>query len=182
MMRTNKVEGTRVTFNILVDGFAKQGHYVEARDVIFEFGKIGFQPTVMTYNMLMNAYARGAQESKLPQLLKEMAALELKPDSFTYCTMIYAYIRVRDFKRAFFYHKEMVKSGQVPDPRSYEKLRAILEVKAATKNKKDKSAILGIINSKLGMVKVKKKAKKDEFWKNKKSRSRTRGSDSVGHH
>ncbi|KAL5748249.1 hypothetical protein ACOSP7_025282 [Xanthoceras sorbifolium] len=172
-MISDRIEGTRVTFNILVDGFAKQGHYIEARDVISEFGKIGLQPTLMTYNMLMNAYARGGQTSKLPQLLKDMAALNLKPDSVTYSTMIYAYVRVRDFKRAFFYHKQMVKSGQVPDVKSYEKLRSILDVKAATKNRKDRSAILGIINSKMGMVKARKKGKKDEFWKYKKRHPRT---------
>ncbi|CAK7336596.1 unnamed protein product [Dovyalis caffra] len=172
LMMSEKVEGTRVTFNILLDGFAKQGHYMEARDVINEFKKFGLHPTVMTYNMLMNAYARGGQDSKLPQLLKEMATLNLEPDSITYMTMIYAYVRVRDFRRAFFYHKMMVKSGKVPDAKSYQKLRAILDVKAAIKNRKDKSAILGIINSKMGMLKVKKKRKKDEFWKNKKKHVR----------
>lgn len=175
MMIRDKIEGTRVTFNILLDGFAKQGHYVEARDVICEFGKFGLQPTVMTYNMLMNAYARGGQESKLPQLLKEMAALNLKPDSIMYSTMIYAYVRVRDFKRAFYYHKEMVKSGQVPDEKSYQKLRAILDVKAAIKNRQDKSALTGIIKSSMGLLKQKKKGKKDEFWKTR-MRSRSHGS------
>ncbi|CAA0814524.1 Pentatricopeptide repeat-containing protein -chloroplastic [Striga hermonthica] len=172
MMMREKIGGTRVTFNTLLDGFAKHGHYVEARDVIFEFGKIGLHPNVMTYNMLMNAYARGGQESKLPQLLKEMAALNLKPDSITYSTMIYAYLRVRDFKRAFFYHKQMVKSGQVPDARAYRKLRAILEVKAKIKNRKDKSALMGIIRSSMGVMKQKRAGKKDEFWKNKKKRPR----------
>ncbi|KAF8408350.1 hypothetical protein HHK36_007499 [Tetracentron sinense] len=167
-MICDKSGGTRVTFNILLDGFAKQGHYVEARDVVSEFGRIGLQPTVMTYNMLMNAYARGGQHSKLPQLLKEMAALNLKPDSITYTTMIYAYVRVRDFRRAFYYHKQMVKSKQMPDVKSYQKLREILEVKAATKNRKDKSAILGIISSKMGLKP--KRGKKDEFWKNRKKR------------
>ncbi|KAM7483403.1 hypothetical protein LguiB_007986 [Lonicera macranthoides] len=181
MMIKDKIEGTRDTFNILLDGFAKQGHYVEARDVVGEFGKIGFQPTVMTYNMLMNAYARGGQESKLPQLLKEMATLNLKPDSITYCTMIRAYVRACDFKRAFYYHKQMVKSGQVPDAKSYQKLRSILDVKAAIKNSKDRSAILGIINSKMGTVKEKRKGKKDEFWKNKKTRSRPYDSNRVGY-
>ncbi|KAF5476657.1 hypothetical protein F2P56_003372 [Juglans regia] len=180
LMNSEKVEGTRVTFNILIDGFAKQGHYIEARDVVSEFGKIGLQPTVMTYNMLMNAYARGGQHSKLPQLLDEMAALNLKPDSITYSTMIYAYVRVRDFRKAFFYHKKMVKSRQVPDARSYQKLRAILDVKAATKNRKDKSAILGIINSQMGLLKAKKKRKKDEFWKTKKRHVRTHNSDHGG--
>ncbi|XP_022737844.1 pentatricopeptide repeat-containing protein At5g50280, chloroplastic [Durio zibethinus] len=173
LMISEKIEGTRVTFNTLLDGFAKQGQYIEARDVVSEFGKIGLQPTVMTYNMLMNAYARGGQHQKLPQLLKEMAALNLKPDSVTYSTMIYAFVRVRDFKRAFYYHKQMVKSGQVPDAKSYEKLRAILDAKAAKQNKRDKSAILGIINSKMGMVKAKRKTKKDEFWKNKKKHRKT---------
>ncbi|XP_065874062.1 pentatricopeptide repeat-containing protein At5g50280, chloroplastic [Euphorbia lathyris] len=168
MMMRDKIEGTRVTFNVLLDGFAKQGQYAEARDVISEFGKLGLQPTVMTCNMLMNAYGRGGQHSKLPQLLQEMAVLNLEPDSITYLTMIYAYIRVRDFRRAFFYHKRMVKSGKVPDAKSYEKLRGILDVKAKIKNSKDKSAILGIINSKMGMRQVKKKGKKDEFWKNRK--------------
>ncbi|XP_016514040.2 uncharacterized protein LOC107830880 [Nicotiana tabacum] len=175
MMIRDKIEGTRVTFNILLDGFAKQGCYVEARDVICEFGKLGLQPTVMTYNMLINAYARGGEESRLPQLVKEMAALNLKPDSITYSTMIYAYIRVRDFKRAFYYHKQMVKSRQVPDTESYEKLRAILDVKAAIKNRKDKSALMGIVRSSMGLLKEKKKGKKDEFWKNRKRGSRFQG-------
>ncbi|KAJ4839997.1 hypothetical protein Tsubulata_030832 [Turnera subulata] len=180
MMIRKKVKGTRVTFNILLDGLAKKGQYMEARDVISEFGKLGFEPTVMTYNMLMNAYARGGQPSKLPQLLKEMSVRELKPDSITYMTMIHAYVRVHDFKRAFYYHKMMVKSGQVPDEKSYQKLRSKLDVKAALKNKKDKSAILGIINSKKGMLKVKKKGKKDEFWKNKKKRLRVHNIDGSG--
>ncbi|KAL3538222.1 hypothetical protein ACH5RR_001588 [Cinchona calisaya] len=180
MMIREKINGTRVTFNILLDGFAKQGHYVEARDVIYEFRKIGLEPTLMTYNMLINAYARGGQESKLPQLLKEMAALQLKPDSVTYSTMIYAYLRVRDFKRAFFYHKEMVRSGQVPDAKSYEKLRAILDAKAKIKNRKDKSALMGIIKSSMGLMKQKKKGKKNEFWKNKKKSSRMHGPTKAG--
>ncbi|KAL3342763.1 hypothetical protein AABB24_026680 [Solanum stoloniferum] len=175
MMIREKIEGTRVTFNILLDGFAKQGCYVEARDVICEFGKLGLQPTVMTYNMLINAYARGGQESRLPQLLKEMSALNLKPDSITYSTMIYAFIRVRDYKRAFYFHKQMVKNRQVPDTESYEKLRAILDVKAAIKNRKDKSALMGIVRSSMGLLKEKKKGKKDEFWKNRKKGSRFQG-------
>ncbi|KAK4350614.1 hypothetical protein RND71_029927 [Anisodus tanguticus] len=175
MMIRDKIEGTRVTFNIILDGFAKQGCYVEARDVICEFGKLGLRPTVMTYNMLINAYARGGQESRLPQLLKEMAALNLKPDSITYSTMIYAFIRVRDFKRAFYFHKLMVKNRQVPDAESYEKLRAILDVKAAIKNRKDKSALMGIVKSSMGLLKEKKKGKKDEFWKNRKKGSRFQG-------
>jgi len=120
--------------------------------------------------MLMNAYARGGQHYKLPQLLKVMAVLSLKPDSITYSTLIYAYVRVRDFTKAFYYHKEMVKSGQVPDAKSYYKLRTILDEKAATKNKRDKSAILGIVNSKVGLIP--KKGKKDEFWKSKKRQAR----------
>ncbi|KAK1290429.1 Pentatricopeptide repeat-containing protein [Acorus calamus] len=168
-MMQDKIEGTRVTFNILLDGLAKQGHYLEARDVIYEFGRLGLSPTVMTYNMLMNAYARGGQHNKLPQLLREMAALNLKPDSITYSTMIYAYVRVRDFTRAFYYHKQMVNSRQVPDARSYEKLRSLLDVKAAIKNRRDKNAILGIVNSTMALE-PKRKGKKDEFWKNKKKR------------
>ncbi|KAL1368497.1 hypothetical protein HN51_022649 [Arachis hypogaea] len=175
LMMLDKIEGTRVTFNILVDGFAKQGRYMEARDVISEFGKMGLHPTVMTYNMLMNAYARGGRHSKLPQLLKEMENLNLKPDSVTYSTMIYAYVRVRDFKRAFFYHKQMVKTRQVPDLASYQKLRSILDVKAAKKNRKDRSALVGIINSKMGITKVKRQ--KDEFWKHRKKHVTKRSAD-----
>ncbi|QHO11971.1 Pentatricopeptide repeat-containing protein [Arachis hypogaea] len=94
LMMLDKIEGTRVTFNILVDGFAKQGRYMEARDVISKFRKMGLHLIVMTYNMLMNAYTREGRHSKLPQLLKEMENLNLKPDSVTYSTMIYAYVRV----------------------------------------------------------------------------------------
>jgi len=32
----------RVTFNIVLDGLAKHGLYVQARNVISEFGRLGF--------------------------------------------------------------------------------------------------------------------------------------------
>ncbi|CAN1335082.1 Pentatricopeptide repeat-containing protein At5g50280, chloroplastic [Linum perenne] len=170
-MRNDKVQWKHVTFNTILDCFAKRGCYPEAVDVVQEFGKLGFRPTVMTYNMLMNAYARGKQHSKLPQLLKDMSVLNLKPDSVTFLTMIHAYVRVGDFKRAFFYHKQMVKSRQLPDANSYEKLKKALLKKAAMKNREDRSAILGIINSTAGL-KTKKKEKKDEFWKNNRNHTR----------
>ncbi|RDX66694.1 Pentatricopeptide repeat-containing protein, chloroplastic, partial [Mucuna pruriens] len=163
LMRREKVEGTRVTFNTLVDGFAKHGHYKEARDVISEFGKVGLHPTVMTYNMLMNAYARGGRHSKLPELLEEMATHNLKPDSVTYSTMIYAFLRVRDFSQAFFYHQQMVKSGQVMDVNSYLKLRTILDDKVALKNRTDRRSLIGVVRKNMGVVKPKRK--KDELWK-----------------
>uniref|UniRef100_A0ACD5U6J5 Uncharacterized protein n=1 Tax=Avena sativa TaxID=4498 RepID=A0ACD5U6J5_AVESA len=170
-MIDEKVGGTRVTFHMVLDGLAKHGLYVQARDVISEFGEIGLPPTAMTYNILMNAYAKGGQHYKFPQLLKEMSILELKPDSVTYSTMIYAYVRVRDFSRAFYYHKQMVRSGQVPDAKSYRKLLNTLDVKSARKNIKDKSAIAGIMKGKSSLKH--RKEKKDEFWKNSKKRSMT---------
>ncbi|CAM0957225.1 unnamed protein product [Alopecurus aequalis] len=172
-MIDGKVGSTRVTFHMVLDGLAKHGLYVQARDVISEFGDIGLHPTTMTYNILMNAYAKGGQHYKLPQLLKEMSTLELKPDSVTYSTMIYAYVRVRDFSRAFYYHKQMVRSGQVPDAKSYRKLLNTLDVKSARKNIKDKSTIVGIIKGKSSLKH--RKEKKDEFWKNSKKRSMTQG-------
>ncbi|BAF17022.1 pentatricopeptide repeat-containing protein At5g50280, chloroplastic [Oryza sativa Japonica Group] len=168
-MINEKVPGTRVIFHMVLDGLAKHGLYVQATDVIYEFRRAGLQPTVMTYNILMNAFARGGQHYKLPQLLKEMAAMELKPDSVTYSTMIYAYARVRDFSRAFYYHKLMVRSGQLPDVSSYKKLLNTLDVKAARKNIKDKNAIVGILKGKSSLKH--RKEKKDEFWKNRKKRS-----------
>ncbi|KHN03654.1 Pentatricopeptide repeat-containing protein, chloroplastic [Glycine soja] len=173
LMMSEKVEGTGVTFNILVDGFAKQGLYMEAREVISEFGKVGLQPTVVTYNMPINAYARGGQPSKLPQLMKEMAVLKLKPDSITYSTMIFAFVRVRDFRRAFLYHKQMIKSGQMMDGSSYQTHQALLETRPARKNKVW-SSLLGMIKSKMS---VKVRRQKDEFWKFKKRQVRKNSSD-----
>ncbi|KAK8990860.1 hypothetical protein V6N11_028816 [Hibiscus sabdariffa] len=40
-MINGTIEGTRVTFDMLLDGFAKQGQCIEARDVVSGFGKIG---------------------------------------------------------------------------------------------------------------------------------------------
>ncbi|CAJ1931913.1 unnamed protein product [Sphenostylis stenocarpa] len=173
LMKSEKVKATQTTFNILVDGFAKQGLYMEARDIIYEFGNFGMQPTVVTYNMLMNAYAKGGQHSKLPQLFKEMAVLRLQPDSVTYSTMIFAFVRVHDFNRALFFHKHMVKNRQMMDGSTYQTLLAILEAKAARKNK-DWRALLGMVKSKMG---VKVRRQKDEFWKHKKRHVRKSSSD-----
>ncbi|CAK9327182.1 unnamed protein product [Citrullus colocynthis] len=124
----------------------------------------GLMPSIETYTTLLNAFrragdtvalmkiwklmirekiagTRGGQHLRMPQLLQEMAVLELKPNSVAYSTMIYAFIH------------------------SYQKLRSTLDVNLATKSRKDKNDILGIINSKMGMVKARKEGKKDKFWK-----------------
>jgi hypothetical protein len=72
------------------------------------------------------------------------------------------------FQGHFYYHKQMVRSGQVPDARSYRMLLNILDVKSARKNIKDKSAIQAIIKSKTGLKP--RKEKRDEFWKNRTKR------------
>jgi pentatricopeptide repeat protein len=51
-MVDEKVGGTRVTFHMILDGLAKHGLYVQARDVISEFGDIGLPHTTMTYKLL----------------------------------------------------------------------------------------------------------------------------------
>ncbi|BAT89178.1 hypothetical protein VIGAN_06006100 [Vigna angularis var. angularis] len=175
LMKNDKTEPTRTTFNILVDGFAKQGLYMEARGIISEFGKLGMQPTVVTYNMLINAHAKGGQLSKLPQIFKEMAVLKLQPDSVTYSTMIFAFVRFHDFKRAFLYHKQMVKNKQTMDVSSYQTLLAILEARAARKNK-DWRALLAQIKSKTGVKVIRQK---DEFWKYYKKRHVRKNSSDV---
>ncbi|XP_027941961.1 pentatricopeptide repeat-containing protein At5g50280, chloroplastic-like isoform X1 [Vigna unguiculata] len=174
LMKNDKIELTRTTFNVLVDGFSKQGLYMEARGIISEFGKLGMQPTVMTYNMLMNAYAKGGQHSKLPQIFKEMAVLNLQPDSVTYSTMIFGFVRVHDFKRAFLYHKQMVKNKQTMDVSFYQTLLDILEARAARKNK-DWRALHAQIKGKTGVKVIRQK---DEFWKYyKRRRGRKNNSD-----
>lgn len=165
LMINEGIKGTRVTFNILVDGFAKKGRYCEARDVIFEFGKLGLKPHVMTYNMLINAYARGGRLSKCPQVLNEMKAAGLKPDSYTYSTLIYAFFRVSDFRKAFYYHKEMIKNNQVSDSMSYAKMKAVLDLNRTLKSKRDRRAVLGRIRKQIGLPSRNRFSK--EFWKNK---------------
>ncbi|KOM24603.1 hypothetical protein LR48_Vigan2345s000100 [Vigna angularis] len=133
------------------------------------------QPTVVTYNMLINAHAKGGQLSKLPQIFKEMAVLKLQPDSVTYSTMIFAFVRFHDFKRAFLYHKQMVKNKQTMDVSSYQTLLAILEARAARKNK-DWRALLAQIKSKTGVKVIRQK---DEFWKYYKKRHVRKNSSDV---
>jgi len=41
-MMDDKVDVIRITFNIVLDRQAKHGLYVQARDVISEFGRLGF--------------------------------------------------------------------------------------------------------------------------------------------
>lgn len=165
MMMNDGIKGTRVTFNILVDGFAKKGRYREARDVIFEFGKMGLKPHVMTYNMLINAYARGGRLSKCPQVLNEMNAAGLKPDAYTYSTLIYAFFRVSDFRKAFYYHKEMIKNNQFSDSMSYAKMKSVLDLNRTLKSKRDRRAVLGRIRKQIGLPSRNRCSK--EFWKNK---------------
>ncbi|CAN0890387.1 Pentatricopeptide repeat-containing protein At5g50280, chloroplastic, partial [Linum grandiflorum] len=133
-MKNDGVQVKLMTLNNLVECFAKRGCYLEATDVVQEFRKLGFRPTVRTYTLLMKAYVLGGQHSELPRLWRDMLSLNLKPNPNTYLTLIYAYVRIGDFTRAFFYHEQMVESGQLPDASLYQRLKQVLATKAATMN------------------------------------------------
>jgi pentatricopeptide repeat protein len=169
-MREENCAGTRVTFVTLVDAFAKQGLLRDARDVIFEFEKLGHKPDLMIYNMLLNAYCRGGNHRKGPEILHEIRSAGLKPDSFSYCTLIYAFLRVRDFAKAYKYHEEMLRKGKSPDTKTYAKLRAILKVSLQRKQVNDQKANAGQTPRQGSLGKIPENAK--SFWKRGKRPSR----------
>ena len=87
--------------------------------MIFEFGKMGLKPHVMKYNLLINAYAHGGRLSNFPQVLNEIDDVVLNLYDYTYSTLIYPFFQVNDFRKDFYFHKEMIKNNQVYDSMSY---------------------------------------------------------------
>ncbi|KAL2644795.1 hypothetical protein R1flu_012382 [Riccia fluitans] len=142
-MKEEGFELTRVTYNTLMDAFAKQGRFNEARDVMAEMRGNGMEPDLMIYNMLLNAYGRANMQSKFPKVLQEMKTAGFERDSFTYCTLIYASLRLRDFTSAFKWEREMSERGQRPDPKTYSKMKHILNAKFRERQENDRKAALG---------------------------------------
>ncbi|KAE8736294.1 Detected protein of confused Function [Hibiscus syriacus] len=196
-MEKKGVHSNTVVYNTLMDAYGKlnQIEEVEAgivEELLVQMQDMGLKPDVKSYTCLIGAYGRQKKMSdRAADAFLRMKKVGLKPTSHSYTSLIHAYSISGDSRGLMKVWKLMIKekiegtrvtfnilldgfakqdgeNGQVPDVKSYEKLRSILDVKAAKQNKRDKSAIMGIINSKMGMVKAKRKTKKDEFWKNKK--------------
>ncbi|XWS51341.1 hypothetical protein CRYUN_Cryun12cG0168900 [Craigia yunnanensis] len=164
-MQREGIKPSIETYTALLDAFRHVGDTQTLMKVWKLMISEKIEGTRVTFNTLLDGFAKQGQYVEARDVISEFGKIGLQPTVMTYNMLMNA--------RAFYYHKHMVKSGQVPDVKSYEKLRSILDVQAAKQNKRDRSAILGIINSKMGMVKAKRKTKKDEFWKYKTKHRKT---------
>ena len=113
---------------------------------------MGLNPHVMTYNFLINAYAHGKRLSKFPQFLNEMDVVGLKLHDYTYSTLIYGFFWVNDFRKYFYYHKEMIKNNQVYDSMSYANIKVVLYLIHTLKSKRDRRDLLGQIRKQIAQV------------------------------
>ncbi|KAF6174901.1 hypothetical protein GIB67_026389 [Kingdonia uniflora] len=152
------------SYTALIHTYSVDGWHEEAYITIETIKIKGIKPSIETYTALLDAFRQIGYTQALMEIWKSMMHDKIEGTRVTFNTLLDGFA------------KQDGENRQVPNPKSYEKLRTILDVKAAIKNRKDKSVILGIINSCMGLLKPNKRGKNDEFQKTKKKWSRPSGS------
>ncbi|KAJ1389853.1 Tetratricopeptide-like helical domain superfamily [Sesbania bispinosa] len=161
-MKKVGIKPTSHSYTALIHAYSISGWHEKAYAAFEHMQREGIKPSIETYTALLDAFRRAGDTQTLMKIWKVMMSEKVEGTRVTFNILVDGFAKQGHYMAA----RDMVKSGQVMDATSYQKLRAILDVKAAAKNKKDKSALLGIIKSKMGFEKTKRK--KDEFWKFKK--------------
>ena len=84
-----------VTYNILVDHYAKAGFWERAFAAFERMGYAGIKADSQTYNHLLDGLGRSGQYARAESFFEKMTNEGLKPDTFTGMIMLDVYAKVR---------------------------------------------------------------------------------------
>ena len=114
------VKPTEVSFNIMVNGFARQKQPDKAFKMLLEMRKAKCKPDRITYTTLLKACVASGQMERAESLIEDMRQLELQPDRFCYNTILQGLARQQQWEQALQVLKDMEVQDRVrPDLFSY---------------------------------------------------------------
>ncbi|KAJ8500581.1 hypothetical protein OPV22_011133 [Ensete ventricosum] len=82
------IRPSRVTYNVLIDGYGKVGDTLSAVSVYERMLACGCPPDVVTFTSLIDGYCRSGRLDDAMKLWNEMSQRELKPNAYTYAVAI----------------------------------------------------------------------------------------------
>lgn len=114
-----KIEVNSTTFNILIDGFSKDGNVEKAVGFLHKMMKDGLRPNLVTYTAIMMGFCQKGKLDEAFALLKMVKDLGIKMDEVIYSIVIDGVCRLADFDLAFQLLEEMENMGVKPSTVTY---------------------------------------------------------------
>ncbi|GKV42713.1 hypothetical protein SLEP1_g50091 [Rubroshorea leprosula] len=90
-----------ICFDILINGFCKAKKLEDAKNIMDEMEKHGYQPNVASYTSFIEAYYREKDLSKVDAVLDEMQEKGCKPNIVTYTLVMIAQYRLHGARKIF---------------------------------------------------------------------------------
>ncbi|GKV50998.1 hypothetical protein SLEP1_g57676 [Rubroshorea leprosula] len=117
---------TSICFDILINGFCKAKKLEDARKIMDEMEKHGYQPNVASYTSFIDAYSRERDRSKVDAVLDEMQEKGCKPNIVTYTLIMKARCEAGEITQALAVYEKIKSDGCLPDNSFFSLLISIL--------------------------------------------------------
>jgi len=108
-----------VTYNTMIDGFARDGKYRTAYGVFQQLKAAGLRPDKVTYTTLIKASIRGGDLEQALDLLDDMKWIGIQPDILSYNNLIEALCNAHRLFEAKDLVNEMELTRVAPDSMTY---------------------------------------------------------------
>ncbi|XWS48101.1 hypothetical protein CRYUN_Cryun13aG0044100 [Craigia yunnanensis] len=107
-----------MSYNVLLEAYAKSGSIKEAVGVFRQMQVVGCVPNAATYSILLNLYGRNGRYNDVRELFLEMKTSNTKPDAATYTILIQVFGESGDFVSRY----DMVEENVEPNMKTYDGL------------------------------------------------------------
>lgn len=111
-----------ITYNTLIDTYAKSGQVNEACQTFDQMLREGIVPTTVTFNTMIHMYGNNGQLEEVASLMRKMEYLQCPPDTRTYNILISLHAKHDNIIAAANYFKKMKEASLEPDVVSYRTL------------------------------------------------------------
>jgi len=95
------IKPTEVSFNIMVNGYARRKRPDTAFKMLMEMRKLGCRPDRITYTTLVKACVNSGQMERAENLIEDMREMEIPPDRFCYNLILGGLAKQLRWKEAF---------------------------------------------------------------------------------
>ncbi|EEF45257.1 pentatricopeptide repeat-containing protein At3g22670, mitochondrial [Ricinus communis] len=114
------------SFNILLHGYCKARKLDDARKIMDEMDKQGFQPNVVSYTCFIELYCKLKDFRNVEAIFSEMQEKSCKPNVITYTIFMHALGKAKQVNKALEVYEMMKSNCCVPDASFYSSLIFVL--------------------------------------------------------
>ena len=107
------------TYNILINGFAKERNSAGIEALFKRMLAANVRPTITTYNALVSSHVKSGRMDEAVRTVERARNAGIAPDAWTFTSLMKGHINAEDFAAAKTVWRDMIAAGVKPTPVSY---------------------------------------------------------------